>query len=175
MSDSLRPYGLQPARLLCPWWFSRQEYRSGLPCPSPGDLPNSGMEPMSLLSMPPGKPLRQSSKWWSHKSRNAGSYQNLVEAGSSSPWEPERERGVAKGGGLLHLHFDPVLLVLGFWPLELWENKFLLFWAKNTFLLFKVCGNLRGWPREGTRFYPGFILTCHTLNSKNKSLLGFYD
>ena len=26
VSDSLRPHGLQPARLLCPWGFSRQEY-----------------------------------------------------------------------------------------------------------------------------------------------------
>ena len=25
--------------------FSRQEYWSGLPCPSPGDLSNSGIEP----------------------------------------------------------------------------------------------------------------------------------
>ena len=31
--------------------FSRQEYWSGLPCPPPGDLPDSGIEPMSL--MPP--------------------------------------------------------------------------------------------------------------------------
>ena len=27
--------GLKPARLLCPWGFSRQEYWSGLPCPPP--------------------------------------------------------------------------------------------------------------------------------------------
>ena len=27
--------------------FSRQEYWSGLPCPSPGDLPDPGIEPMS--------------------------------------------------------------------------------------------------------------------------------
>ena len=27
--------------------FSRQEYRSGQPCPSPGDLPNSGIKPRS--------------------------------------------------------------------------------------------------------------------------------
>ena len=27
--------------------FSRQEYRSGLPFPSPGDLPNRGIEPES--------------------------------------------------------------------------------------------------------------------------------
>ena len=30
--------------------FSRQEYWSGLPFPSPWDLPNSGTEPMSLRS-----------------------------------------------------------------------------------------------------------------------------
>ena len=32
-------------QLLCPRGFSRQEYWSGLPCPSPGDLPNPGIEP----------------------------------------------------------------------------------------------------------------------------------
>ena len=43
--------------------FSRQEYWSGLPFPSPGDLPNPGTEPGSLTlqadslrSEPPGKP-----------------------------------------------------------------------------------------------------------------------
>ena len=42
--------------------FSRQEYQSGLPFPSPADLPNPGIEPGSptlqadaLLSEPPGK------------------------------------------------------------------------------------------------------------------------
>ena len=42
--------------------FSRQEYWSGLPFPSPGDLPNPGIEARSpalqadsLLSEPPGK------------------------------------------------------------------------------------------------------------------------
>ena len=28
--------------------FSRQEYQSGLPFPSPGDLPNPGIEPPTL-------------------------------------------------------------------------------------------------------------------------------
>ena len=43
--------------------FSRQEYWSGLPFPSPGDLPNPGIEPWSpalqtdaLQSEPLGKP-----------------------------------------------------------------------------------------------------------------------
>ena len=30
--------------------FSKQEYWSWLPCPSPGDLPNTGIEPASLMS-----------------------------------------------------------------------------------------------------------------------------
>ena len=30
--------------------FSSQEYWSGLPCPSPGDLPNSGIEPISPVA-----------------------------------------------------------------------------------------------------------------------------
>ena len=30
--------------------FSSQEYRSGLPCPPPGDLPDPGLEPTSLMS-----------------------------------------------------------------------------------------------------------------------------
>ena len=33
-----------------PMEFSRQEYWSGLPLPSPGDLPYAGMEPASLVS-----------------------------------------------------------------------------------------------------------------------------
>ena len=45
-----------------PWTFSRQKYLSGLPFPSPGDLPNPGIKPRSpalqadsLPSEPPGK------------------------------------------------------------------------------------------------------------------------
>ena len=30
--------------------FSREEYWSGLPCPPPGDLPDPGIEPKSLMS-----------------------------------------------------------------------------------------------------------------------------
>ena len=42
MSDSFRPHGLWPARLLC-MGFSRQEYWNGLPFPSPEDLPDPGI------------------------------------------------------------------------------------------------------------------------------------
>ena len=49
--------------------FFRQEYWSGLPCPPPGDLPEPGIKPASLMSpalagrflslVPPGKPREQ--------------------------------------------------------------------------------------------------------------------
>ena len=49
--------------------FSRQEYWNGLPFPSPGDLPNSGIELGSptfqvdtLTSEPPGKPKERDAK-----------------------------------------------------------------------------------------------------------------
>ena len=56
MSDSLWLYGL-----FATLWtvahqaplsmkFSRQEYWSGLPFPPPGDLPDPGIEPASLIS-----------------------------------------------------------------------------------------------------------------------------
>jgi len=32
------------------WGFSRQEYWSGLPFPSPGDLPDPGAEPVSCTA-----------------------------------------------------------------------------------------------------------------------------
>ena len=48
---------------LCPWDFSRHEYWSGLPFPSPGDLSDPGIKPgsptlqaVALPSEPPGKP-----------------------------------------------------------------------------------------------------------------------
>jgi len=55
--------------------FSRQEYWSELPFPSPGDLPNKEIEPRSpalqadsLLSEPPGKPP---GKIYIHTQKNA--------------------------------------------------------------------------------------------------------
>ena len=73
VSDSMRSHGLSPLSME----FSRQEYRSGYPLPSPGNLPNLGIEPRPfapqaepLPSEPPGNPLNgfkdpemQCSKW----------------------------------------------------------------------------------------------------------------
>ena len=53
--------------------FSKQEYWSGLPFPSPGDLPDPGIEPRSpaleadaLTSEPPGKE-RDNSMYMHHR------------------------------------------------------------------------------------------------------------
>ena len=64
MSDSLQHHGLQPARLLCPWGFSRKEHWSALPCllfqrifPTKGwnsDVQQCSKD--SLLNEPQGKP-----------------------------------------------------------------------------------------------------------------------
>ena len=75
MKVKVKVKSLSPVRLFATPWtvayqafpsmgFSRQEYWSELPFPSPGDLPNPGIEPGSptlqadtLSSEPPGKPL----------------------------------------------------------------------------------------------------------------------
>ena len=86
MSDSLRPRGQQPSRLLCPRGFSRQECWSRLPYPPLGDLPDLGFEPRfptlqadSLPSETPGKPIlplkfilcsKHYIRLWSHSLRS---------------------------------------------------------------------------------------------------------
>ena len=62
MSDSAIPWTVARQALLS-MGFPRQEYWSGLPFPSPGDLPNPGIKPRSPALQadsfpfePPGKP-----------------------------------------------------------------------------------------------------------------------
>ena len=69
--------------------FSRQEYWSGLPFPSPGDLPDPGIEPRSpasradtLTSEPPGKPLL-------HKDRSKSLSSALIICRMTSLWIPQ--------------------------------------------------------------------------------------
>ena len=57
VSDSLQPYGLEPARLLYPWGFSRQGYCSGLHALFQGNLPNPGIEPVSSALQADSVPL----------------------------------------------------------------------------------------------------------------------
>jgi len=48
VSYPLQLYGLQPTRLLCPWNFPGKNTGVGRHFPLAGDLPNSGIKPMSL-------------------------------------------------------------------------------------------------------------------------------
>ena len=65
MSESLQPMDVAHQAPLS-LGFSRQEYWSGLPFPTPGDLLDPGIEPAShalqadsLSSEPPGKPIHE--------------------------------------------------------------------------------------------------------------------
>ena len=50
MSDSFATPWTVPHQAPLSMGFSRQEYWSGLPFPPPGDLPDPGIEPRSLMS-----------------------------------------------------------------------------------------------------------------------------
>ena len=43
-------FSVTPWTTVCQASLSRQEYWTGLPFPSPGDLPDPGVEPVSLAS-----------------------------------------------------------------------------------------------------------------------------
>ena len=66
MSDSFATLWTVARQAPLSMGFSRQEYQSGLPFPSPGDLPDPGIEPRSpalqahtLPSEPPGKSIAE--------------------------------------------------------------------------------------------------------------------
>ena len=59
--------------------FSRQEYCSGLLCPSPGDLPDPGIEPVSLTSPAlAGGFFTTSTTWEVHGSNDYDRMANII-------------------------------------------------------------------------------------------------
>ena len=83
--------------------FSRQGYWSALPLPSPGDLPNPGIEPGSpalqadtLPSEPPGNPC----KFWS-----LGQEDSLEEGVVFFPGESHGQRSLAGCIAFCHMHW----------------------------------------------------------------------
>ena len=75
--------------------FSRQEYWSGLPFPSPEDLPDPGIEPRSpalqadaSTSEPPGKPIKNNNN------------KNLIKKWTE---DQDRQNGRGVGGHGVHL------------------------------------------------------------------------
>ena len=64
MSNSLQPHGLVVHQAPLPMEFSRQKHWNGVPCPSPGDLLNPGIEPVSFVSPAlTGRFFTSSSTW----------------------------------------------------------------------------------------------------------------
>ena len=71
--------------------FSRQEYWSGLPCPSPGDLLDPGVEPGSPAlqadsspSEPLGKPLTTWRSTWKYKAVGGGEWEIEIRSQGST-------------------------------------------------------------------------------------------
>ena len=102
MSDSLWPH-----QTFLSMGFSRQEYWSGLPFPSPGDLPDPGIKPGSpalqadyLPSEPPGKPQEGKGKG---KNKDILRFQAwmIAEVGTLRKWRKMRGRCLEGGKGNL--------------------------------------------------------------------------
>ena len=68
MFDSLQPLERSlPGSCVC--GILRREYWSGLPCPPPGNLPDLGIEPLSLMSPAlAGRLFATSATWGAHAS-----------------------------------------------------------------------------------------------------------
>ena len=75
--DSVQRCRLQPARLLCPRGFSKQQYCSGLSRPPPGDLPNPGIKPRSpalqVHSLAAKLPVKPMPRYISKENENSNS------------------------------------------------------------------------------------------------------
>ena len=118
VSDSVTPWTVAYQAPLS-MGFSRQEYWSGLPFPSPGDLPDSGIEPRSpalqadaLPSEPPGRLYLKLSKLQTEPTLLCGSPSPLSH--SSPTWGLRQTPG--KHSYHLPLRYPPLHLVSGFHP-----------------------------------------------------------
>ena len=83
-SDSLQSHRLSRQAPLS-MRFSRQEDWSGLPCPPPGDLPDPGIEPWSLISPALAGRFFTTSTIWEAPDYTYGSTDEGTEVGSEIP------------------------------------------------------------------------------------------
>ena len=70
--NSLQPSGPVARQAPLSMGFPRQEYWSGLPCPPPGDLPDPGIKPASLVSPALAGGFFTTSAPWEGLKREAG-------------------------------------------------------------------------------------------------------
>ena len=122
--------------------FSRQEYWCGLPLPSPGDLPDPGIEPGSLTlgedslpSEPPGKP---SCPTYVHFSTNYTAFSLLVHRALSSHGEHQGRTYLS------YIFVCPVLThsrssVYLHWINDKWINDSTGLWEENAGRQVQIC------------------------------------
>ena len=67
--------------------FSWQEYWSGLPCHSPGNLPSQGIEPASLMSPVLAGRFFTTSATWEAPFKPCAVLSHSVVSDSATPWE----------------------------------------------------------------------------------------
>ena len=98
--------------------FPRREYWSGLSCPSPGDLPDPGIEPTSpalagrcLTAEPPEKPRSLASEVSSNFESVQVTFSGVRFDGTSVPRETTRFSRNGPGLGSGHLLLTPDHLV----------------------------------------------------------------
>ena len=96
---------------------------------------------------------RQRLEWRGHNWRDAGSQEPRGSKGLILP-------SLRRSTDLWHPNSSPAILILNFWPPELWENSFLCFEAKSVSKLLPLPqetdtvlgrGELEGWERSRPR------------------------
>ena len=139
MSDSLQPSGLYVARQVpLSIGFSRQEYWSGLPFPSPGDLPNPGIKPGSPALQANSLPAEPPNGWpiWGKENGKCNGKEttlcNMLAVGAS-------EGKIKKQGKK-----DPTFLRH---PMCGWV-------LSSPCLLTRLSGSSDSWPRNKSRIVP---------------------
>ena len=75
--------------------FSRHEYWSGLPCPSPGDLPDPGIEPTSLMSPALTGVFFTTSAIWEVLLLYSVQFNCSVMSNSATPWIAARQASLS--------------------------------------------------------------------------------
>ena len=157
----------------------RQEYWNGLPFPSPGDLPNPGIEPMSLVSlMSPalaGRFFTTSATWdaltWQispphFRGREAIPEKNLVVRVLSSRWAEKATEmpGPKSYGGqevcFTSYYFGPCVLWRGWLIHQKW-------WKKGTSLVVQWLRFLAP-SAGGPGSVPGWGTRSHSSNATIK-------
>ena len=117
--------------------FSRQEYWSGWPFPSPGDLPDPGMEPRSpslqgdsLSSEPLGK---QNRVWMLFKKKKSDNVSHSVVSNSSWPMDcsPPGSSVHGKNYGGKNTRMGCHVLLQGIFPTQGWNLCLLSFLHKQ--------------------------------------------